>query len=136
MKYAKENPSFNLFGLEISEDQPMYVVPRNPMFYAKLNKKRNVKFLVNDFPNWGERRAFMRRYEDFKETVMSTEYKHQVTIYKNLPNDSPAILCFNQISRTFVIDEIVEWFGVRKFTSREELINSDLLHWRQRFPES
>ena len=31
----------------------------------------------------------------------------------------------------FLIDELTEWFGVRKFTSREEMLKSDLFSWRQ-----
>ena len=132
VEYSKANPGLNLFSLDISEEQPTYVVARNPLFYALLDEKLNRKSLVNDFPNRAERQAFLRRYEDFKETVMSTEFQDQVTIYKNLPQHYPDILCFNKISRTFKIDEIIEWFGVRKFTSREEMINSDVFKWRQK----
>ncbi len=115
--------SLSLFGIEISDEQPMYIVPRDPLFFEELDKRLNAKSLVADFPNRAERQEFLRRYEDFKETVMNTEFAHQVTIYKNLPNGSPPVLCFNQISRTFRIDEIVEWFGVKKITSREQLSN-------------
>lgn len=134
IRYAAKNPGLSLFGLEISERQPMYVVPRDSSFYAELDKRLNRKSLVKDIPNKVERLAFLRRYEDFKDTVMATEYKDQVTIYKDLPRRSPAILCFNQISRTFIIDEIVEWFGVRKFTSREAMASSDIFKWKQRLP--
>ncbi|MDE6058370.1 MAG: hypothetical protein K2F93_10205, partial [Muribaculaceae bacterium] len=74
---------------------------------------------------------FLRRYEDFKETVFSTEFSDQVTIYKDLRTCSASMLCFNKISRNFLIDELTEWFGVRKFTSREEMLKSDLFSWRQ-----
>ena len=131
---AESNTGFSLFGLDISEGQPMYVVPRDPSFYAQLDETLNTKSLVSVIPNMAERKAFLRRYEDFKETVMSTDFSNQVTIYKGLPKNSPDVLCFNKISRTFIIDEIMEWFGVRKFTSREEMVGSDLFKWRQRFP--
>ncbi len=132
VEYSKANPGLNLFSLDISEEQPIYVVARDPLFYALLDEKRNPKSLVNDFPKRAERQSFLCRYEEFKETVMSTEFQDQVTIYKNLPQHYPDILCFNKISRTFKIDEIVEWFGVRKFTSREEMMKSDIFTWRQR----
>lgn len=121
--FSTEGKSLSLFGIEISDEQPMYIVPRDPLFFEELDKRLNAKSLVADFPNRAERQEFLRRYEDFKETVMNTEFAHQVTIYKNLPNGSPPVLCFNQISRTFRIDEIVEWFGVKKITSREQLSN-------------
>lgn len=126
VKPVGRNRRFSLFGVEISPEQPMYVVPRNPMFYEKLDIRLNAKSLIGDFPDMAERRAFLRKYEEFKETVLSTKFSDQVTIYKNLRQDSPAVLCFNRISRTFQIDEIIEWFGVRKFTSREELLKSDI----------
>lgn len=128
VRFAKKDPVFNIFGLEISEDQPMYVISRNPMFYAGLDETLNRKSLVKVFHNREERNAFLRRYEDFKETVMGTEFSDQLTIYKNLRGNFPAILCFNKISRTFIIDEILEWFGVRKFTSREAMVKSNLFN--------
>ena len=132
VEYSKANPVLNLFSLEISEEQPMYVVARDPLFYAQLDEKLDSKLLINDFPNRVERKEFLRKYEEFKETVMSTEFADQVTIYKNLPQHSPDVLCFNKISRTFKIEEIMKWFGVRKFTSREEMMKSDIFKWRQR----
>lgn len=107
-------------------------MPRNPLFYEDLDKKLNAKSLVKEIPNRVERRDFVIRYEDFKESVISTDFPDQLTIYKNLPNKAPDLLCFNKISRIFVIDEIIKWFGVRKFSSREAMMNSDIFRWRQR----
>lgn len=129
--FAMRNQGFSLFGVEISAEQPIYVVPRNPSFYEVLDEKLKARNLIDVMPDRAERNAFLRRYEDFKETVLSTEFADQVTIYKNLPDDSPEVLCFNRISRTFILDEVMEWFGVRKFTSREELLKSDIFSWRQ-----
>lgn len=123
--YSTDITGRNLFSIEISEEQPMYVVSRDPLFYAELDVKIK-KTIVEAFPNIAERKAFLRRYEDFKETVMSTELPDQVTIYKDLPRNAPAVLCFNKISRTFLLDEIIKWFGVRKFTSRDEMMTSDI----------
>ena len=132
VRYAKPLSGLNLFGLEISEDHPMYVISRDPLFYAELDQHLNAKSLVNDFPNREDRKSFLRKYEEFKETVMSAEFNDQVTIYKNLRQNAPEVLCFNKISRTFQLKEIIEWFGVRKFTSREEMMKSDIFTWRQR----
>ena len=128
--FSMRNKGFGLFGVEISEEQPIYVVSRNPLFYEGLNERLKAGNLVEAIPNKADRNAFLRRYEDFKETVFSTEFSDQVTIYKGLRHDSSAVLCFNKISRNFLIDELTEWFGVRKFTSREEMLKSDLFSWR------
>lgn len=105
----------------------MYVVARDPLFYADLDVKIK-KTIVDDFPNRVERKAFLRRYEDFKETVFSTALDDQVTIYKNLPRNVPEVLCFNKISRIFSINELIQHFGVRKFTSRDEMMKSDIFN--------
>ena len=129
--FSRRNKGFGLFGVEISEEQPIYVVSRNPLFYEGLNERLKAGNLVEAMPNKADRNAFLRRYEDFKETVFSTEFSDQVTIYKGLRTCSASMLCFNKISRNFLIDELTEWFGVRKFTSREEMLKSDLFSWRQ-----
>ena len=131
VEFSMRNKGFGLFGVEISEEQPIYVVSRNPLFYEGLDKKLKARNLIDVIPDKSDRNAFLRRYEDFKETVFSTKFSDQVTIYKNLRHDSSPMLCFNQISRNFSLDELIEWFGVRKFTSREEMLQSDIFSWRQ-----
>lgn len=135
-KYSVKDDIFNLFSIEISERQPIYVVPRDYQFYKELDKILNRKALVDTFQNPEDRSALLRKYEDFKEIVTSIEYKNQITIYKNLPHNSPSVLCFNELSRTFIIDEITTWFGVRKYVSREELLNSDIFNWRKKIPKN
>ncbi len=132
--YSIDITGRNLFSIEISQEQPMYVVSRDPLFYAELDVKIK-KTIVEAIPNMEERKAFLRRYEDFKETVVSTKSTDQVTIYKDLPRNASAVLCFNKISRTFLLDEIIKWFGVRNFTSRDEMIRSDVFNWRNQVKE-
>lgn len=129
IKLIAPNQNFNLFSIEISKRQPLYVVPRDYGFYEELDKSLNLKIRYSD-----KRKDILRNYNNFKEIVTAIDYNNQVTIYKNLPDNSPSILCFNNISRIFIIDEIIKLFGVRKFVSREELMNSDIFNWRDRIP--
>lgn len=83
----------NLFAVEISSEYPLYCIPR----YEDTDSA-DLEFKV------------------FKEIVAITRMGDQVTIYNHNK------ICFNRQSRLFDIDTIMKDYGVRKFTSRDDLI--------------
>lgn len=130
VKYANPNQNLNLFSVEVSKRQPLYAVARDSHFYEELDKTLNLNSekLKRVKPDREERKALIRKYKDFKDIVENVEYNNQITIYKNLRGES-SVLCFNAISRIFDLDEIIEWFGVKKFESRDALLNSEIFKW-------
>ncbi len=96
--YNHGEPKVNLLELEISPEQPLYLIPR--------------------FNNPSDRRD--DRYRNFCEAVAETQLGHQITIYHN-PKKGKSLLCFNKFSLVFELSEL-EAYGVRRYTSRERFL--------------
>lgn len=93
----KSEPPRNLIDLEVSDEHPLYVFPRN---------------IVSEF-------KIPDRYRRFVEAVDNTEIDDQISIYETV-DTGQKIICFNRFSCIYVIDDLLSdlsQFGVRRLTS-------------------
>lgn len=92
--FRHRHESTNLLNAEISEEHPLYVVPR---------------FTDMDRP-------MSERQRRFAEAAASTDFSHQVTIYRT-PAQPSGVLCFNSLGAVFPLDgdaeELRSW-GVKR----------------------
>lgn len=99
----------NLIDLEISVEQPLYRIPRKPK--SKIS-----------YPDAKGKEKLLREKEDFKifcDIVRNTNFGDQITIYQH----KRKVICFNKFGKIYELSKIVQEYGVKKFTSREDLFN-------------
>lgn len=104
---STSNQTENLRDIEISKEQPIYIIPRDvktTCTFVKYTEKED--------------------YETFRDIVKFTNYGDQITIYKIQRNGKvQEVICFNKFSRVFELKKIMSQYGVKKFTSKRELFN-------------
>ncbi|MCM1522748.1 MAG: hypothetical protein NC039_08880 [Muribaculaceae bacterium] len=117
----------SLRAIEVSDEQPLYLIPRSQEIFADTDKGFEVKELVrkslnedshNDTPAEMARRKALA-YRVFKECACLTELGDQITIYNAGPRREDAVLCFNRFSKTFLLSTLAD-YGVVRITSRQE----------------
>ncbi|MDE7160960.1 MAG: hypothetical protein K2O24_09005 [Muribaculaceae bacterium] len=92
----------NLLNVEISEDAPLYLLPRFRKPENRLSASR------------------LR----FAEAVRNVDLEHQITIYpmRKCPG---GVLCLNNFSLMIPLEpEVLKEYGIRKIVSREELLKA------------
>lgn len=98
MPCYKKEPPRNLISLEVSEEHPLYLFPRN---------------VVSEF-------AIPDKYKKLFEAIDNTDIGDQISIYQ-LNDSSQRMICFNRFSCTYAIDDLLRDlspFGVKRLTSR------------------
>lgn len=97
MPRYKKAPPRNLINLEVSENHPLYLFPRDMVS----------EFVVPD------------RYKKLFEAIDNTEIGDQISIYQ-LNDSAQRMICFNRFSCTYAIDDLLRdlgRFGVKRLTS-------------------
>lgn len=90
----------NLLNVEISEDAPLYLIPRFRDPENRLSASR------------------LR----FAEAVRNVDLDHQISIYPSRKCRG-GVLCLNEFSPMIPLEpEVLEEYGIRKIVSREELL--------------
>lgn len=96
LPYYKKEPPRNLINLEVSEDNPVYLFPRN---------------VVSEF-------SIPDKYKKLFEAVDNTEIGDQISIYQ-LNESSRKMICLNRFSCIYAIDDLLRdlgRFGVRRLS--------------------
>lgn len=90
-------PPRNLLNIEVSEEHPLYLFPRN---------------IVSEF-------VIPDKYKKFFEAVDSTEVDDQICFYESV-DTGQKMICFNRFSCIFVVEDLLRdlsKFGVKRLTS-------------------
>lgn len=122
----------NLLTIEISEDKPIYAIPRSEAIFSKIDEKFKANNLRSQYSKYKDfmvdaksLQDYMRderfKYTKFKECACSTDIEDQITIYSVDRNPLGDVMCFNRFSVVVPIADLTEKYGVVKNCSRNEM---------------
>ncbi|MDE5790285.1 MAG: hypothetical protein K2H96_03535 [Muribaculaceae bacterium] len=107
-----------LFDLNVSEENPLYLLPRNDWQFSRFDAYFSGKNISKDE---------LTKYQSFKEVVKYTDFNHQITFYCIHHNgENKKILVFNEFQCVFNIDSnLLNHYGIRIIKQIKDLFKKE-----------
>ena len=123
--------SVSLLGLELSEENPLYLISRKEMDYPEIDSKDEIKKMIdsnigfsegsesNEKPDYAYIiRREAENYRRFKEAVFSTTFPGEITIYTLMDKDKEyKKICFNKCGVAVDLEKAISLYGMKRVTS-------------------
>lgn len=132
--FPNKKLAFSLLDIKISENDPLYLIPKNDNDYPEIDSKDELKKMMEtrlelsadaNMEESDDYSFILRReaetYRRYKEAVVSTTFPGEITIYTIKDGEEEyKKICFNKCGVAVDLNKAIGLYGMKKITSLKD----------------